>query len=312
MKKCICALFVVVAMAASGSKRVELVSRDGGRAVADAYGARLVSWRPAGGEEVLAMAWPYAKCPRGEQIHGGLPLYWPWFVFEGPDGCKIHGVTSYAVWKVKERSKARVVMELDDNGETRAVWPHRFHAELEYALDGGRLFATFRVTNTDTNAYACTEGFHPYFRVGDVRKCMVSGTDGSRYFCKAEAEQGEARVWSGDFPCRLSHEKGAGYVIEERSAEGRHLHVLKDPVMDRRIEVTYEGNIKIVVWNSGDGFEKKFGNALDPDFGRHFVCLEGATLYRDRAYTLKPGETHTLKLAVQVTNEQESHGAASP
>ena len=137
MKKCICALFVVVAMATSGSKRVELVSRDGGRAVADAYGARLVSWRPAGGEEVLAMAWPYAKCPRGEQIHGGLPLYWPWFVFEGPDGCKIHGVTSYAVWKVKERSKARVVMELDDNGETRAVWPHRFHAELEYALDGG-------------------------------------------------------------------------------------------------------------------------------------------------------------------------------
>ena len=109
---------------------MELVSPDGGKAVADTYGARLISWRPAGGEEVFALPKPYDKCPRadGVQIHGGLPIYWPWFVFEGPEGCKIHGVTSYAEWKVKERTASRVVFALDDKPATRAAWPHPFHA----------------------------------------------------------------------------------------------------------------------------------------------------------------------------------------
>ena len=291
---------LALCFAAEGSEQVELVSEDGGRAVADTYGARLVSWRPAGGEEVFAMALSRHKWPVGDQIHGGLPIYWPWFVFEGPEGCRIHGVTSYAEWRIKERAANRVVFALDDDEATRSAWPHRFHAELEYVLGTG-LSATFRVTNTDTGSYACTEGFHPYFRVGDVRECTLSGTDGARYFCKAEAELGDARVWSGDFPCRLPHEKCAGYAIEEPSAEGRHLHVLADPVLKRKIEIAYEGNIKIGVWNSGPDFSQ-FGGADDPDYGLRFVCVEGATLYRDRAYTLKPGETHTLKAAIQVAS----------
>ena len=107
---------------ASGA--VELVSDDGGRAVVATCGGRVISWEQKTGGEVFAMAWPYSQCKRGVQIHGGLPLYWPWFVFEGPEGCRIHGVTSYAEWKVKECSKSRVVLELDDNDETRAAWPH--------------------------------------------------------------------------------------------------------------------------------------------------------------------------------------------
>ena len=80
---------------------------------------------------------------------------------------------------------------------------------------------------------------------------------------------------------------------------------MADPVLNRKIEVAYEGNIKIVVWNSGPDFSP-FGGADDPDYGLRFVCVEGATLYRDRAYTLKPGETHTLKLAIQIADQGEN------
>jgi len=75
---------------AASATTVVITSPDGGRAVANTYGARLVSWRPADGEEVFVLPKPYDKCPReaGVQIHGGLPIYWPWFVFEGPEGCK--------------------------------------------------------------------------------------------------------------------------------------------------------------------------------------------------------------------------------
>ena len=285
-------------MVAIGAEQVELASGDGGRAVADTYGARLVSWRPAGGEEVFAMAKNRGKWPAGGQIHGGLPIYWPWFVFEGPEGCKIHGVTGYAEWRIKERAANRVVFALDDSETTRRAWPHRFHAELEYSL-GESLSAVFRVTNTDTNAYACTEGFHPYFRVGDVENCVVTGSDGVRYFWKGEIEKGDSRVWKGDFPCSLVATGKPGYVFEEKSPVGVHVHDLVDPVLNRTLHLSYEGNVKFVVWNSGPDFSP-FGGADVPDYGRRFVCVEGATLYRDRAYTLAPGETHALKLAIQV------------
>ena len=60
-----------------------------------------------------------------------------------------------------------------------------------------------------------------------------------------------------------------------------------------------EGNIKFVMWNSGPDFSA-LGESDDPDYGRHFICVEGGTLYRDRAYTLAPGASHTLKTIVAV------------
>ena len=287
----------MTALAATAAT-VEISSPDGGRAVADTYGARLISWRPASGEEVFALPQPYDKCPReaGVQIHGGLPVYWPWFVFEGPEGCKIHGVTSYAEWKVKEHTSSRVVFSLDDTPATRAAWPHPFHAELTYEL-GATLTATFTVVNTGSEPYACTEGFHPYFRVGDTMRCTVTGTDGTRYFWKGEADKGDRRKWKGDFPASLVAIGKPGYVFEEKA--GPHNHQLKDPVLNRTIDITFEGNIKFVMWNSGPDFSK-FGKSDDPSYGHRFLCVEGATLYRDRAYTLAPGALHTLKATVAV------------
>lgn len=273
-------------------ERVELRDASGGVAVADAYGARVTSWRPAGCGEVFAMALGRERWRAGEQVHGGVPLYWPWFVFEGPEGCRIHGVTPYATWRIKELTGDRVVFELDDTEETRRVWPHSFHAELEYSLLR-TLRATFRVTNTDAAPYECTEGFHPYLRVGDVGRCTLTGTDGARYFWKGEAEKGDRRRWKGDFPCRLVATGKPGYVFEEKDAAGRHDHLLVDPALGRAVRVSYEGSIKLVLWNSGPDFAP-FGGSDAPDFWRRFVCVEGATLYRDRAYTLAPGQTHTL------------------
>ena len=269
----------------------------GSSAVVDTYGALLTSWLPAGGEEVFAMAKSRDKWPAGEQIHGGLPIYWPWFVFEGPEGCRIHGVTGYAQWQIKERTADSVVLSLDDTEDTRRVWPYRFHAEMEYRL-GEKLSAAFRVTNTGEARFAATEGIHPYFRVGDTGKCTVTGTDGARYYWKGEAEKGDRRVWEGDFPCNRVATGKPGFVFEEKSPEGVHVHDLVDPVLGRTLRISYEGSIKLVIWNSGPDFSK-FGGSDDPDYGRRFVCVEGAALYRDRAYTLQPGETHSLKLSIE-------------
>ena len=86
------ALFAAAAHGAPvGTNEVTISSSSGGVARINLFGAVVTGWVPAGGTEVFAMAKPYAACTRGEQIHGGLPMCWPWFVFEGPEKCRIHG-----------------------------------------------------------------------------------------------------------------------------------------------------------------------------------------------------------------------------
>lgn len=289
------ALFAVVAGRGVpvGTNEVTISSPAGGTARINLFGGVVTSWVPVGGTEVFAMARPYATCARGEQIHGGLPMCWPWFVFEGPEKCRIHGLTRYFDWKVKARRADALTLTLDDSPATRAYWPHAFHLELTYSFAGTALRAEFRATNTGTEPYACTEGFHPYFRVGELDACTVTGSDGTKYFWKGEIEKGDQRRWTGDFPCRLLGLGKPGYVFEE----GPHRHLLKDPVLGRTLDVMYENNIKFVLFGWTPDFSA-LGGSDDPAFGRHFVCLEGGTLYRDRAYTLRPGETHRLAVTV--------------
>lgn len=267
-----------------------------GTAKVSTYGGVLTSWKPAGSEEVFALATVYETNEPGVQIHGGFPICWPWAVFEGPEGCKVHGLARYAEWRVKARTDASVVLELDETPETLAVWPYRFHLELTYAISD-RLEVTFRATNTDAQAFACTELFHPYFNVGDVARCRVRGLDGVKYFWKGEADQGDQRHWSGDFAGALFTSAVPGYVFEQ----GESVHQVIDEAFGRTLEIAYAGNIKLCVWNSGPDFSP-YGVSDAPDFGRHFLCFEAGTLYRDRAYVLAPGETHELKAAVRLAH----------
>ena len=237
-----------------GSARVEL------------RGANLRSWRPTGGREVL-----------GRQ---GIPVYWPWAIYEGAPGCAIHGLTPYFDWQVKEVSSDCVVFVLEDNDATRRVWPRRFRAEMTYRL-GEKLEAEFRVTNTDDAPYACTELLHPFVAVSHPTNCSIEGVDGRTYFWKAEAERGADRVWKGAFPVKMIAGGKPGIVFE--SGDGAYTLVDRD----RRVTANFEGGVKFVTYVAPDGA----------------VSLETGAIYRDRAYTLKPGETHALKLSLATSGD---------
>ena len=230
-----------------------------GTARIELRGANMRSWRPADGREVLGSL--------------GIPVYWPWAVREGAPGCQIHGMTSYFDWKVLELSADRAVLAFDDDESTRRVWPHRFHAEMEYRL-GEKLDAEFRVTNTGTEPYPCTELLHPFFRVSHPTNCVVEGVDGAKYFWKLEAEKGADRVWQGALPVRKLVPGGPGIAFER----GDGTYALVDG--DRRVTAEFRGGIKFIAYVAPDGS----------------VSIETGTLYRDRAYVLKPGETHRVSV----------------
>lgn len=260
-----------------------------GRAEVALYGGFVTHYVPAGGEEVVAEPVPFFRQEKGGQLVGGIPLCWPWFVNQGPKGLPPNGLTRYQKWRVKSRAdgdgRSTLTLEADDTPETRAIWPHRYHAELDFALDR-KLSIAFRVRNTGDAAYRCTDGFHSYFRVGEAHRCMVRGTDGLRYFNRADAALGYSRTWSGDF---AFGEMDFGY----RFREGPHAYDLVDPVLRRTLRCTYRGNALSCIWNPG---------TRNPDFRaswRSFVCVEGANLSEDR-YELAPGATHGLSMSVEV------------
>ena len=233
-----------------------------GTARVELRGANMRSWRPTGGREVLGRL--------------GVPIYWPWAVREGAPGCDIHGLTPYFDWTVGERTSDRVVLTLDDTEATRRVWPHRFHAEMEYRLDE-KLSAEFRVTNTDEVAYPCTELLHPFFDVTHPTNCVVEGVSGKVYWSKANPDWGGMdRLWKGAFPVKLVASGRPGVLFES----GPGAYSLVD--LDRRVTVNFHGGVKFAVY-------------VAPDGG---VSLETGTIYRDRAYVLKPGETHRVSAVI--------------
>ena len=240
-----------------------LLSNSYGQARVDLRGANMRSWRPAGETEVLGNL--------------GIPIYWPWAIYEGRPGCNIHGLTPYFDWKVVAQDADSVVLALEDSESSRRVWPHKFHAEMKYTL-GETLTAEFKVTNTDSRAYSCTELLHPFFRVSHPSNCTIEGLSGSKYFWKYEADKGHDRIWEGAFPVKNIAGGKPGIVFET----GDGAYTLVDG--ERRVTAHFKGGIKFVGYVAPEGA----------------VAMETGTIYRDRAYTLAPGETHTVSVELSV------------
>ena len=240
-----------------------VLSNAAGSARVDLRGANMRSWKPAGKTEVLGNL--------------GIPVYWPWAIYEGRPGCNIHGLTPYFDWTVVSQSEDSVVLALDDSESSRRVWPHKFHAEMEYRL-GDKLSAEFRVTNTDDDAYSCTELLHPFFRVSHPSNCTIEGLSGSKYFWKYEADKGGDRIWKGAFPVKNISGGKPGIVFET----GDGAYTLVDG--KRRVTAEFKGGIKFVAYVAPEGA----------------VAMETGTIYRDCSYTLQPGEDHTVSVSLSV------------
>ena len=125
-----------------------------GRAVIDRLGACLRVWRNEGnpvriiGTGGVSACWPLEKC-----------------------------VTPYCYWSVVSAGDSKAVLSLSDNESTRRTWPYCFRAEMEYRLGENRLTAEFRVTNTDSRSFECSDLLSAFFPREAVRAVEFKGGD---------------------------------------------------------------------------------------------------------------------------------------
>lgn len=272
-----------------GTDVAKIVSSDA-TATVSLFGGQTLSFVPKGGEDVLFRP-ETIDFSKDEEVHGGIPICWPWFGACGEPGTRKHGFFRYT--KLLHYSShwggdsARLVLGLCSTDATKAIWPYEFEIIFSITLSD-RLTLELEQKNTGDVPFAVTEGFHPYLRVSDRDNVSVAGVDGDP---RVLAAGGEPDVQQGDYTP----------VPNGSMVFTPHLdtHILRDPGLKREIHVKGTGTKKLVVWNPGKFGSGDWQNLQGEDY-RHFLCVEPATLFRDAAITVAPGETHTIRLELSV------------
>ncbi len=249
-------------------------------------GGHVSSFQIKNQEDLLWMS-PKSAHIIGQAMRGGIPVCWPWF---GPHPSEpkskpMHGFARTALWSMAETralpdGATLVQMRLNDDENTRALWPHAFELDME-VIFGQMLTVTLIVRNPGSEPFQFTSALHHYFKVADVSQIHVSGLDECDYLDKTE--QYARKHQEGDI-----HFNGwVDRIYLDTTADC----VIHDPGFQRKIRISKEGSRTTVVWNPA---EKA---AIMPDVGLgnevYFVCVETANA-ADDIITVAAGGEHRL------------------
>jgi len=273
------------------------IDNHGGRATICLQGAHVVSFRPKSQQAPVVWVSDAAKFAAGKSIRGGAPVCWPWF---GPHASEVafpaHGFARTVDWQVtgtrkRNDAKTEVTLQLVDNQQTRAQWPHLTQLTLTVVVSD-KLEMRLATTNTSDAPIHIGEALHTYFHISDIGTVKVTGLEGSDYHDKvdnfARKKQQGAIGFNGEVD-RVYVNTPAECVIE-------------DAGLKRRIHIAKSGSQSTVVWTPWTEKAEKMGDMGKGKSGagwREMVCVESANAM-DNVITVVPGETHTLTVTYSV------------
>ncbi len=240
------------------------------RAEVSLFGAQVLSYVPKDGRDVFFRVPGFAPGTR-DFGHGGVPIAWPWFGRKKgtASGEFIHGFSRRLKWHVVSQAPDKVTLAVSSDDETRRLFPHDFKLTTTVTL-ADRLTVAFTVVNTGADDLPFGAGFHPFFRVSDNTKLKLAGVEGLNAIPAAVDKV---------YPCP----DGVYDLIDDGFA--------------RRIRITAKGTNQLCLWNESAQWPAIYARGG----GRDFCCVEPILHVRDApAATLKPGESRTLTMVVQV------------
>lgn len=242
---------------------LSLTHPSGAQATVLLYGGHLVSYRTAGGDELLYLS-PQATAANGKAVRGGVPVIFPSFDRRGPEpGVPRHGFARTQPFERGETLADGVELLLRDDETTRAVFPHGFALKLRISLAAEAVCMGVVIENRAERAFSLTAALHTYLRVSDVGQVVVRGLEGHRYEDKVRGgEQAEERAPELQI---------VGEV--DRIYSDVQSMTLRDG--ERTLRVVQRGFPDAVVWNPGPDLAA--GMADLPDDGyRNMLCIEAA------------------------------------
>lgn len=226
-------------------------------------GAHLLSWKPAGEEEVL---WLSNNTPfqDGKAIRGGVPICWPWFGPAAQADLPAHGFARNLPWTLtahnEDESGVSLTFELQSSETTRKYWPHDFTLYARYKLG-----KTCEMELEAHGEFEVNSALHTYFNVGNIADVKVSGL-GNRYIDKVlNATEGQLTNGVQTFPDRTDRV----YLEPEECS------VIHDASMNRTIDVVHHHHCNVVGWNPGPALSVSMADMPDDGY-KTFVCVETA------------------------------------
>jgi len=256
------------------------------------HGGHVLSWQPSGHEPVLWIS-SQSRYEAGRAIRGGIPVCWPWFADHPAEtGLPAHGIARTTTWEVADAqvlddSATRLVLRLEDDEHTRAVWPHGFVLELAVTV-GRELAVELTATSRTDHPLSVTAALHTYFDVADVRDVSVLGLEGRSYIDKVDAM--DRKVQKG--PVRITGETDRIYLDTLGPCR------IEDPGRGRVIRVVAEGSHSTVVWNPWVDKSGVMGDFGDEEY-TGMICVETANA-GDDVVLLPAGGEHRLKTTLGV------------
>jgi glucose-6-phosphate 1-epimerase len=252
----------------SGMPAVRLHAPDGATALVLLHGAQVLSWRPAGGGERLFLS-ERSRFGAGASVRGGVPVIFPQFNERGP--LPRHGFVRTRPWTLARAESgaddALAVLQLIDDDQTRALWPHSFALELTVCVRGERLDIELAVTNTAEHAFDFMAALHTYLRVDEVEATRLAGLKGCRY---EDFTRGTMHVDDAD-AVRVDDETDRVYFGVDAPL------VLSEAQRRLRIEAAHFP--EVVVWNPWATRCCAMTDLAAGDF-RRFLCVEAALIER--------------------------------
>lgn len=237
----------------------------GASAVVSQLGAQVLSWITPDGRERLFLS-DKAVFDGSVAIRGGVPVCWPQFGELGD--LPKHGFVRRLPWQVGAQrcgdDYALLTMELADNEQTRALWPHAFHLELTVMLEADRIDLELSVTNTGGAEFSFTGALHTYVRVVQVEDVTVEGLYGHDY---RDAAKGNNVI------------RDTGTHIAVEAEMDRVYRKVRRPQLlqagNLSLALQGQGFPDVVVWNPW--VDKCAALADMPADGwRHMLCIEAA------------------------------------
>lgn len=244
---------------------IRIAAPDGAQAIVTLYGAHLVSWTGADGNEGMFLSTQSAM-DGSKAIRGGVPVIFPQFAERGAGmrhgfarvstwelaGSGLDGGTAWAEFALAPRMLAEPV---------RQAWPHDFALLLRVAVCANELAMTLTVRNEGSMPFPFSAALHTYYLVPDVCAVRIEGISSDEISIIDKLDK--------VYP----HVTGRATL-----ATG-----------DRTLQLEQSGFLDAVVWNPGALDTATLSDMADDEYKR-FVCIEPALL---EPHILAPGQAWT-------------------
>ncbi|MFS2004785.1 D-hexose-6-phosphate mutarotase [Duganella sp. CT11-25] len=246
---------------------VQITAADGAQATVSLFGAHLLSWKTADGQERLFVS---AQTPLdgSKAIRGGVPVIFPQFNVRGP-GLR-HGFARVSTWRLAgsggDGGSSFLEFSLDQNDlspEHAQAWPHAFALTLRFTLHGDALDVAFTVNNTGAQAFPFGVALHTYYDVGQLAATSISGLQHQQY--------------TDHHLNTLAQEHPALHFTEKHDRLYKSTPALTLNTANATLRLEQQGFSEWVVWNPGRADAAALVDLADDEYLR-FVCIEPARI----------------------------------